>query len=185
MVEEVAVSPSYMPGTTGQDMVHHIRGLRDIQLLKSYFLLVWSEWDYPFFRALVEMRGIIREEFCGIAMWQDREDPTKRLDHVLSQLDRGLEYLRQCDPQNLEDHVTDVRFKYEQLKEVLAEKDKEAVKTLSSTPLNLILSMKMLMIVCRISHDRRLCPAPSLPVISHLHPLVHPCSSIVPPSIAW
>src|ERR1700753_3916763 len=31
-------------GTTS-DIVHHVRGLGDIEILKSYFLLIWSEWN--------------------------------------------------------------------------------------------------------------------------------------------
>ena len=135
-----AICRGRMWGTT-QDVVRHIRGLGDIELLKSYFLLVWSEWNYLFFDGLGEMKEIIREEFCGIAMLRDREDLTERLDHVLRQLNRGVEYLQQHNPQIREDHITLPKFQYEQLKETLAKKDREAMKTLSSTTLNLVLSM--------------------------------------------
>jgi hypothetical protein len=53
-------------GTTS-DVVRHIRGLGDIDLLKSYFLLVWSEWDH--LRSLTEVLESVEEEFGGMGMW--------------------------------------------------------------------------------------------------------------------
>ena len=77
-------------------VVKVVRGLKDIEVLKSYFLLVWSEWDTP--DGLDEMCTSIREDFGGMGMRHHRTDMIKRLDHVLGQLDRGLDYLRQHHP---------------------------------------------------------------------------------------
>lgn len=48
---------------TSSDIVHHIRGLGDIEILKSYFLLVWSEWDYPDEDGFAETQVSIKEDF--------------------------------------------------------------------------------------------------------------------------
>ena len=121
---------------TRSDFVHHIRGLGDIEILRSYFLLVWSEWEaLPY---VGSMEVAIRGEFCGIAMWWHRKDLTERLDRVLEQLDRGLEYFNQHKPAITEAYIAHVKGHYEQLKEALAELDREAMETLSRTPPNLI-----------------------------------------------
>ena len=115
-------------GTT-PGVVHHIRGLKDTELLKSYFLHVWSEWDLLDPSGITGMETIIREKFCGTGMWRDREDLTKQLDRVFRELNRGVEYLKQHNPQLDETIVTFARGQYEHLKEVLAELDREATKT--------------------------------------------------------
>ena len=78
---------------THAHVVEVVRGLRDIEILKSYLLLVWSEWDTP--AGCDEMCTSIREDFSGIGMGHHRAELIRRLDHVLGQLDRGLEYLIQ------------------------------------------------------------------------------------------
>ena len=169
--------PSLLPNCQGQfygtatPVVRYIRRFGDIELLKPYLLLVWSEWNPLHHAGDTTMRFTIREKFCGIEMWGHREDPTQRLDRVLGQLDRGLEYFTEHDPHIREDHIADTRINYAQLKETLAELDREAMKTLSRAPSNLTLFDEnlLLTVVCRISPDRHLCPAPSCSVISYLH----------------
>ena len=123
---------------TMSEIVDHIRSLGDIEILKSYFLLVWSEWDSLYISGLTAMETTVRDEFSGIAMWRHREDLADRLDHVLEQLDRGLEYFKQHNPQIDEAHIPYAEGQYRKLKEVLAEVDREAMETLSSAPPNLL-----------------------------------------------
>ena len=66
------------------------------------------------------------------------KDLTERLDQVLSQLDRGLEYLKQYNPRLREENVTRARQQYGQLKKALVELNGEAMKTLSRTSSNLV-----------------------------------------------
>ena len=106
------------------EVIHHVRGLGDIDLLKSYFLLVWSEWEHLDPNGPTKMETVIREEFCGIGMRRHRKDLMERLDQVLSQLDRGLEYLKQLNPKTSEYRVTLAREQYRQLKEALVEVDR-------------------------------------------------------------
>lgn len=105
------------------DVIRHVRGLEDPELLKSYFTLVWSEWVSPTPSSLEEMETSIREDFGGIGMRRDREDLAKRLDHVLAQLDRGSEYLKQHNPKIEEHDIQRAIEGYGRLKKVLLEVD--------------------------------------------------------------
>jgi hypothetical protein len=73
---------------TMSNVVHHIRGFEDPELLKSYLFVVWSEWDPLQPSGPGEMKISFREDFGGIGMWGHREDLAKRLDCVLEQFDR-------------------------------------------------------------------------------------------------
>ena len=119
-------------------VIHHVRRLGDIDLLKSYFLLIWSEWESLRSDCLTEMEIIIREEFCGFGMWRHRKDLTERLDQVLSQLDRGVQYLQQHNPRIRGYQIPPARQQYGQLRRALVELDGQAIETLSRTSSNLV-----------------------------------------------
>jgi hypothetical protein len=121
-------------------VVRHIRGFGDIEILKSYLLLVWSEWDSVGDSGLAEMEIIIRGEFCGITKQHHREDLTERLDHVLAQLDRGLEYFKLHDPKIGGSHIQVTKRDYKRIREVLVELGKSPMETLPGTHPTLILS---------------------------------------------
>jgi len=110
-----------------------VRELGDVEILESYFLLVWSEWNY--IRDLGEMIDSIRGDFGpGIGVGHHREVLIERLDHVLGQLDRGLEHLRKHNP-NLEAHnISTAEKDYGRLRDVLLEVDREALEILTRTP---------------------------------------------------
>ena len=80
---------------TKLDLVRCVRGLEDIGILKSYYLLVRSGWYYPTHPGSMEMQVSTREEFGGIGTVCDREDLIAHLDHVLGELGQGFEYLQQ------------------------------------------------------------------------------------------
>jgi hypothetical protein len=105
-------------GTTS-NIVCHIRELGDIELLKSYFLVVWSEWDSLYPSGLNEMEIAIREEFGGIGMVRHRKDLIERLDRVLEQ----LEYFEQRNLKKHQDRVQRRKEQYGKLKVVLLEVD--------------------------------------------------------------
>ena len=125
-------------GTHG-DVVYRVRALGDVGILKSYLLLVWSEWNWIWSAGLDEMHSSIREEFSGIGMRCYREDLIKRLDHILGQLDRGLGHLQQHKPRIDEDGIETAKEDYGELKRVLLEVDGEAMNILTRTPPRLIL----------------------------------------------
>jgi len=108
------------PSGAGGDVVRRVRALGDPGILKSYLLLLWSEWFHIDSRSggLDEMQISIREDFSGIGMGCHREDLIKRLDHILEQLNRN--------------RATQLpREQYEELRRLLLEVDGDAVNTLS------------------------------------------------------
>ena len=118
---------------TADRVVRRVRELGDVELLESYFLRVWSEWDHV--RGdLSEMRTSIREDFGGIGRWRSREVLVERLDHVLGRLDLGLEHLRQQKPTLHPFDIQRAREQYGGLKELLLEVDKEALAILTRMP---------------------------------------------------
>jgi hypothetical protein len=151
-------------------IVHHVRGLGDIETLKSYLLLVWSEWDRLRTDGLTEMQISIREDFGGIGMWCHREDLINHLDYVQGQLDQGLEYFERHTPRVDEDDSQGRKGQYKYLKDVLVEVEKASMETLTRTPPGLTFSTSMLILadVFRIAHNICLCYPPSMSLISHL-----------------
>jgi hypothetical protein len=126
---------SRYPGDEGHErtswgVVLFVRELGDVEILKSYFLLVWSEWNSVDYDGLCQMVFPIREYFGGSGMRNDRRDLIERLDQVLGQLDRGLEYLRQHDYQIQDNDVRINKHCYGQLKAELLKLDREEVSTL-------------------------------------------------------
>jgi hypothetical protein len=108
---------------TDEDVVRFVRELGDIGILKQYFLLVWSEWNLVDIYGFDQMKSSISEDFGGSGMRNDRRELIERLDQVLGQLDRGLEYLRQHNDQITDNHVRVSKRDYGRLKAVLLEVD--------------------------------------------------------------
>ena len=115
---------------TNRDIIQHVRGLGDLEILKSYFLLVWSEWEYRSSDE-IDLMGIpIWEDFGGTGMGQHREDLLRRLDHVMGELDRGLEYFKQRTvAYGSEIRIQVAREQYGKLKDVLLELERDAAMT--------------------------------------------------------
>ena len=148
-------------GTT-REVVRLVRGLGDVEILKSYFLLVWSEWDYP--GAFIEMSESIREYLGGIRMQNHRKDLIERLDHVLRQLDRGLVNSRQHNSRIGGGDIGQAKYRYEWLKWVLLTEEGEVVDGTHCTPPDFTDSNKILITdsngVRRMPPDSWLCSAP-------------------------
>lgn len=112
-------------GTT-PNVVSYIRGLGNLEILKSYFLLVWSEWSQALPTGLAEMKVSIREDFSGIEMSHHRRDLIQRLDNVLGQLDQELEYFKRYNRWMSDNEIQSRKEIYRQLKEVLLDVNKRA-----------------------------------------------------------
>jgi len=125
-------------------VVRRVRELGDVEILESYFLLVWSEWNAIYPGSITEMCASIREDLGGIEMGHCREVLIKRLDHVLGQLDRGLEYLKRQNPKLDDDHVPKAREGYGELKRILLEVDRKPLEVLTRTSFRLINSFNSL-----------------------------------------
>lgn len=127
--------PTLPPKCRGRTMggdgcvVRYVRALGDIKILKSYLLLTWSEWDAPWPSALPEVCGLIRVDFSGAEMRGHREDLIEHLDHVLGQLDRGLEYLQQQKPRLYPMLYQEAKEGYKMIRDVLLEVDRGALWT--------------------------------------------------------
>jgi len=117
-------------------VVQTVRALGDIETLKSYMLLVWSEWD-PLYsgkahnysrqnqchkKSLHEMCTSLREDFSGIGMEHHQIDLLQQLDYILGQLDLGLEHLQPHKPSLNAGDIQQMKEQYRKLKEVLSGK---------------------------------------------------------------
>ena len=162
--------PSLPPECFGQQkgieghVVCHVCALGDIEILKSYFLLVWSEWDPIRYRprlrhteshsslsyiefssnlghtgylneGVLEMQISIQEVFVGIGVWRHCKDLINRLDYVLGQLGLGLEHLQQCKSCFWDNSIQAAKEQYRGLRKLLLEVDREVVNTLTHTSL--------------------------------------------------
>ena len=155
-------------GTRG-NVVRRVRVLGDVEILESYFLLVWSEWNAVHREGFIEMRASIREDLGGIGMGRHREVLIKRLDYVLGRLDRGLGYLKQDDPNLDGDHIPTAKTQYGELRELLLGADEGALKVLTRMPFRLINLAQYThssgLRVHRIPLDVRLCPPSPISVV--------------------
>jgi len=106
---------------TRDHVVKAVRALDDIEVLKSYFILTWSEWDTLSDDGFDGICASIREDFGGIEKGHHREDLIQRLDHILGQLDRGLEYLKQHRSDFSRRDLQVMTQQYGKLREVLQE----------------------------------------------------------------
>ena len=120
---------------TKKHTVRRIRQLRDVETLKSYFLLVWSEWDpigspklnpTASSKCLSEMQFAISRDLRGPKMQEDRKQLVEHLDYVLGQLERGAGYLKRSKPRIDEDDVQRAKAQYKKLRETLEGLDEGA-----------------------------------------------------------
>ena len=73
------------------DTVAYVRKLGDMDILTSYFLLIWMDRYTPDSNSTHAMERSIREDFCGVEMESYRKDLINCLDHVIGRLDHRLE----------------------------------------------------------------------------------------------
>ena len=199
----LAKGPFLPPVCSGRDVgtsahvINEVRALKDVEVLKSYLLLVWSEWNGVLSRdhnpsgevhdtafncpfssgkpnshlsntylvvscSLCLMQISIREDFGSVGMEHHRADLVHRLDHVLAQLDRGLEYLEQHNPETDADDLQRRKDQYRILRETLLE-------TISRTPHLTIAPLCILTLDGhRIRYGVYVCTPSSIPVVSPL-----------------
>ena len=144
------------------NVVQTVRDLGDIEILKSYLLLIWSEWDTLHSDGYLQMQISIHEDFSGIKMSSRRTDLLQRLDHVLGQLDRGLEHFQQEEPRLNGDDLQKRKDQYERLMEILLEVDQEALEVLTrASPRSTTLSNYPLTQPHTGSHSTFMCALPT------------------------
>jgi hypothetical protein len=110
-------------------VVSRVRGLKDTEILTSYLVTVWSEWD-PILprRDLSEMRLTISRDFRGDGMKDQRECLINCLDHILAQLERGLGYFKQFKLWIDENDIQLAKAQYGELRLKLMELDGREVE---------------------------------------------------------
>ena len=161
-------------------VVKVVRGLRDIEVLKSYLLLVWSEWNTPY--GFDEMCTSILEDLSGIGMEHHRADLIQRLDHVLGQLDCGLEHLKQHNPWLDEDDLQERKDNYRKLIETLLGTDTKVVGRTPCLPITLLRILTPTLYIHRIPHNIYVCTPSRVSIVSRLEPSVLPLHALfVPP----
>lgn len=111
------------------ETVQTIRAPKDIEILKCYLLLVgWkSLWPDGFF----EMCNSMREDFGGIGMNCHRVDLMQRLDHVLEELGKGLEYIRKDRPELYEEDSQERKHQRGELRGTSLKVDRKALEILT------------------------------------------------------
>ena len=176
----LTLRPSLPPTFKGRNVgsvsyvVQMVRDLKEVEILKSYLLLIWSEWDSLYDDGYFRMRISIREDFSGIGMNSHRTDLLQRLDYVLAQLDRGLEHLQQGKPDLNEVDLQGRKNQYGALREILLDLDREALGVLTRMSLRLTTLFELLTHVdtYRITFDVHVCAPDCLPVVGRLRCLV-------------
>jgi len=119
---------------TRSHVVKAVRALKDVEVLKSYFLLVWSEWDdLRDHRGFDRMCASIREDLSEAGMRNHRTELIQRLDHVLGELDRGLAHLMQQNPDLGKYDLWKMKRRYKKLRELLLEAEKRTSSTMAAS----------------------------------------------------
>ena len=112
---------------TGGFVVRAVQAFKDTEVLKSYLIPVWSEWDSLTSNGFDETCTLIEEDFGKVGMEDHRTDLIRHLDHVLGQLDRGLEYLKQHNPEFDEDRLQRAKDRHRKLRDTLLKMDTKEI----------------------------------------------------------
>jgi len=121
----LTLRPSLPPICRGRYLGSHprvmqqVRRLKDIEILKSYLLVIWSEWDSLYDSGFPTMCEWIREGFSGVEANSHRTELAQRLDDVIRELDKGLAYLQRDKPYLREGDLQERKGQYEELRKIL------------------------------------------------------------------
>ena len=110
---------------TSGPVVRRVQALGNIEILKSYFLFVWSDWYPPW--GFAAMCTSINEDFGGFGMEHHRRELIEQLDHVLEQLDQGLEHLQQYSPDISGPDIQVTKERYGEFRKLLVGLDKKSL----------------------------------------------------------
>ena len=97
--------------------------LKNIELLKAYLVVVWSEWDWVAPWVCSHMCTVIRKSFGGEEMKGHRDELRSRLRSVRERLDLGLNHLRKQGSKMSAADFQPTKEAYEALAETLLEMD--------------------------------------------------------------
>ena len=125
------------------------------------------------------MRTSILEDFSGTGMGQHRTDLIQRLDRVLGQLDCGLEYLTQHNPDFTEDDLQKSKGRYRKLREILLRVNTEAINRTPHLMIKTICVLTHALDAHRTSHDIHVCTSSTISIVAGL--VFPPPTLFVPP----
>jgi len=115
-------------------VVKTIRGLKDTEVLKSYLLHAWSQWNSIWAEGFNEICASIHEDLGGFEMGHHRVDLIQRLDYILSQLYQGPEHFEQYGLGFNEGFLQTMTDQYQTLREILLEMELKVI-TCESYPI--------------------------------------------------
>ena len=160
----LTLRPSLSPICRGRylgsdpNVMRQVRGLKDIEILKSYLLVVWSEWDLLWYSGFDMMCECILEEFSGVEANSHRADLVQRLDEVIGELDKGLAYFQRDRPDFWEGSLRGRKKRYEELRKILKEiPEVPEIPTCMSPRLINLFDLLTPVDTHRISLDIRMC----------------------------
>jgi len=108
----------------GSNVLPSVRSRKDIGLLTSYLVTMWSEWDCAGEWAFDGMCEVLREEYCldgDEVVRECKQDLLARLNLVLGELRKGLEHLRARHLDIQPDEYEVIRERYKALKRILVQ----------------------------------------------------------------
>ena len=117
--------------------ISKVESLKDIEILKGYLIVVWSEWDWLAPWVCSYMCTVIRKHFRGERKRGHRDELRDRLLHIRKQLDLGLDYLREHGSEMSAACFQPTKEAYEALMETLSEVELLHVSRESSPDQNL------------------------------------------------
>ena len=173
--------PSFPPICWGpvcgsyQSIVKAVQDLKDIEILKSYLLVVWSGWNPV--QSFDEICALIHGHFGEVGMGHHRADLIQRLDHILGEWDQGLDYLRSHNPGLATDDFLLMGYQYGKLKDILLEMNVKAITCMSDRMAVLFCTLTQ-MDVHRIPCNICVCTPFPISIASHLETCTFP---IFPP----
>ena len=106
--------------------ISKVESLEDIEILKDYLVVVWSEWDWLAPWVCSYMCAVIRKHFGGERMKGYRDELRGRLLHIQKQLDLGLDHLRKQGSKMPATYFQPTKEAYEALLETLSEVESES-----------------------------------------------------------
>jgi len=178
LTKRPSLPPSCLSRSRGSlwRVVKAVRGLGDIEILKSYLLITWSEWNALWSVGFDEMCVLLREDFGGVGMGHHRVDLIRRLDQILGQLDQGLESLERRLPNLGQPLFQLMKDQYGKLNEILLEINDEVIAR-TSYPIIMLPRIQTQVDVHRISRNIYVCA----PFAMSIAPLPEPSASLIPP----
>ena len=113
--------------------ISKVESLKDIEILKGYLIVVWSEWDWLAPWVCSYMCAVIRKRFGGERKKGHRGELRGRLLHIQKQLDLGMDHLRNQGSEMPAAYLQPTKEAYEALLVTLSEVESPRISH-ESTP---------------------------------------------------